>query len=531
MDKDIMGKHFYNYKVNRNIGVGFIAALFLFVFLFVGADTCSSYGEFELFSRGYEFYLSYKPEKAVEAFETFLKEFPDSSARDAALFWLGKSFIQLKDYPMAERIFADIKQTFPESPFTPHIDKELEILGRVDMMKETEAVLDDAKKRKDTSESIPPEKKEKADILEVKTVKSPEDTRKKEPPVSPKPASLSKVGGEYTVQVGALKNKKAADRLMKKLKKNGYNAIIRKGMSSEGTLFKITAGEFSTKKEAEIFALKLKKTMGLHALPIETGPTKREVREQIKDKDLSGDREETVKVSSVSKEVKEHEIVAVSIEGRRYAMPQILEFMNNASSVIAKLGVKEVLWRTGDIHEDFINEHILYKEAERSGMKGDPEKLKDLAVRHRLTIEEEGYLYRYLVVSDLIGREVANMPGKRVVESLTVSYMESDKNDKALLASDLQAKAKRGISFEEIYKAYTKEVKFAILEFSDLQGWIKERISPLQDGEVSVIWTKDGYMILKPVIKRTSDEMKAFVRKWLEDLRKEAKDIKIIKAD
>lgn len=82
--------------------------------------------EFELFDRAYEYYLSCQPEKAVEDFTLFIKEFTDSSARDAALFWLGKAFTQLQLNEEAKKIFSEIIEKHPQSPFIPFVRRELD---------------------------------------------------------------------------------------------------------------------------------------------------------------------------------------------------------------------------------------------------------------------------------------------------------------------------------------------------------------------------------------------------------------------
>jgi hypothetical protein len=81
--------------------------------------------ETDMFSKGYEYLFSFKPDKAAETFRAFLREFPHSSARDAAQFWLGKALIALGSYAEAEQLFLDIKRRFPESPFLSFIDNEL----------------------------------------------------------------------------------------------------------------------------------------------------------------------------------------------------------------------------------------------------------------------------------------------------------------------------------------------------------------------------------------------------------------------
>ncbi len=114
--------------------------LFLFLFILIGFFVMygPSHGiasgterETELFNKGYEYLFSYKPDKAAETFRTFLKEFPDSSARDAAMFWLGKTLISMKLYSEAELTFQAIQKEFPDSPFIAFIEIEMKEIIRV----------------------------------------------------------------------------------------------------------------------------------------------------------------------------------------------------------------------------------------------------------------------------------------------------------------------------------------------------------------------------------------------------------------
>ena len=109
-----------------------IILLFLTVFLLAAAGEDSASREAGLFNRGYESYLSYQPEKAVQELTAFLREFPDSSARDAALYWLGKSYMQMKSFGEARKAFSEIRQNFQESPYLSHAERELEILSRIE---------------------------------------------------------------------------------------------------------------------------------------------------------------------------------------------------------------------------------------------------------------------------------------------------------------------------------------------------------------------------------------------------------------
>lgn len=70
---------------------------------------------------------------------------------------------------------------------------------------------------------------------------------------------------KYTVQTGAFKKQKEADNIKIKLENKGYKANIKTVTSKGGTIHKVIVGDFNSKKEAEVFALKLKKTEGINA--------------------------------------------------------------------------------------------------------------------------------------------------------------------------------------------------------------------------------------------------------------------------
>lgn len=67
----------------------------------------------------------------------------------------------------------------------------------------------------------------------------------------------------YTVQVGASRSLKGAEALKHTLENKGHKAYIKKETNSKGqVIFKVRVGEFENKKDAKVFALKLKKTEG-----------------------------------------------------------------------------------------------------------------------------------------------------------------------------------------------------------------------------------------------------------------------------
>jgi D-alanyl-D-alanine carboxypeptidase (penicillin-binding protein 5/6) len=86
-------------------------------------------------------------------------------------------------------------------------------------------------------------------------------------PVAQKPAEAR--GGTtsaFTVQVGAFRNKEAAETLRQKLRKRGYSAYVTTVGTRAARLFKVRIGEFDSQREAKRFVGRLKSQMGLQAL-------------------------------------------------------------------------------------------------------------------------------------------------------------------------------------------------------------------------------------------------------------------------
>ncbi len=372
----------------------------------------ASHREFELFNKGYEFYLSYQPEKAVEEFRIFLQEFPDSSAKDAALFWLGKSLIQLKSTEEAKRIFSDMKQLFRDSPFIGYIDKELEIIRRLE-----------------------------SEVLKGKTAES--DAAK------------------------------------------------------------------------------------IHSVP-ENKSAEAEKKMQITENDLSRAAEDRDKLKFLLDEEKKK---TEKIQARLKELEVREAFMINSSIVLNKLGIKEVIWRSGNMYEDMEIEQILYEKAQGVDISADTMQHKEIVEKYQLNTEQADYLFRYLTISRFIDRKLKDMPEEKMVESLKVVYKEDDKYRRIILSTELQTQAKSGISFEDIHKLYPDIITFTTVRFQELEAWIKEKIRSLQNNEIGVIWLEDRYMILKPVLKKLSfkpfeeadpeikNKIKLYIKDWVNESR------------
>jgi cell division septation protein DedD len=79
------------------------------------------------------------------------------------------------------------------------------------------------------------------------------------------PSSAGEEETAYTVQIGAFKSPLEARQLKTNFDKKGLKTYISATKNAKGQkVYKVKTGEFREKKEAEVLALKLRKTEGLH---------------------------------------------------------------------------------------------------------------------------------------------------------------------------------------------------------------------------------------------------------------------------
>jgi len=572
-----MGKIFNNTTINS-------VAVVLAIAIVVGARAAyPAYREAELFDLGYEHYLASQPEMALEAFTLFLREFPQSSAKDAAMFWMGKCLILLKHVQDARNIFDELTREFPESPLKPYAIREMEKLGEADVARESEPSARQAYEGEEgvgktltRQTEIPDnlgqgpawtsdggERRTSISRSEGTNVEGThrETLQSQEERVSGKSAeSFAPPTGHasYIVQVAALNNENAANRLRKKLKQHGFEASIKKEKSPQGTRFRVLVGEFRTRKEADVVAIKINKRTGMGAFSVGAGSAKGVgeaplSRKGLREDNAQGDIPVQVirldtrgSAKSETREpvvTKKDEVIEILIEGVHYSAQQVSVYMHNSLAAIHKLKIREVIWRTGNVYEDFINEQVLYEEARRSGISHDEKESEKVTEKYRLLSDEVDYLQRYLMIARLVDKKLRESPAERVVESLVVRYTDGDRREKELLASELQAYAKNGRPFGEIHALYPQRVSYTVMGFQALQEWIKKEIELLENGEISVFWSGEGYIILKPVLRKLSLEafedmdegksntVRALVNEFIVELRKERRKIEIVRDD
>jgi hypothetical protein len=152
--------------IGQNIP-GLSLSMLLICMLLCGQKAEASTREMQLFDQAYHLYLSYQPAKAIEQFRLFLVEFPDSSLKDAALFWLAKSLIQVQSPEEAKVIFGTIRQNYPGSPFMQYVTRELSSIGNATEVRDPLRIAKNGEP-KGNARTETNENAAKADVLYIK---------------------------------------------------------------------------------------------------------------------------------------------------------------------------------------------------------------------------------------------------------------------------------------------------------------------------------------------------------------------------
>jgi hypothetical protein len=606
--------------------------------IFLILTTVHSYAscrEYDLLQKGYESYLSYQPGRAAEEFRTFLQEFPRSSARDAALFWLGKSLMQSNSTYEAGQVFAELKRQFPDSPFVAFIVMPSEVAESEKLFTrgETEPVSQQvtSKDSADIRQSEPAGKTDDAitgQSMRTDTAASPETPAEKEAAAGPYPSeSIQRISEPQAPIKSETDVRSTGDQgpVLSETETKPIGGMIAKGeepgatqpeviktesvepemkepalQKSEGiesaaelppyvalpeiapldatpepesvkapeTVSITKAGEQETASpQSEVSSGQAPDIMKKVEVPQGkesevTGPIVKEpeVKEPAPSQEYQRTGDETKKQAvEESKEVSSAEEQAQS-ESAGPVMPKEeapitgndmrrddeqvktgtpslqgtseSDTMTSARTTLNKIGIQgAILWSTGDRDQDFIDEQVLYNEAVKQNLPADEDELNGLRERYTLGIEEVDYLKRFLLICKLIDKKVKEIPGDKIVEVISVRYKDAGQREHPELAAELQALANKGVPFEDIGISYPDVVHFRTFEFQELPEWIQERIQGLPDYEVGVIWSEEGYMILKPVMHMYSydpfeglssekrEKITAYIRSWIAELK------------
>lgn len=251
-----------------------IRKLIIFIIIMLLLFTTSTYSisEHDLFNSAYDYYLSYQPEKAIEEFKKFINEFPNSSAKDGALFWLGKSLMQIGSYEEAEKVFNDLKTEFSNSLYIKFANRELENIEKKKKVILAEKPIEkeqifEKKEVEVTKKEIPKLQTDAAkEKIAIKAETKKEEV--KEQIVTKKPEKQKTLSEhiKYIIQAGTFKNKTGANKLSSQLRKLGFKSYIIETTKDQTPLFIVTAGEYENKDKANESAKKIKKKIGIDVI-------------------------------------------------------------------------------------------------------------------------------------------------------------------------------------------------------------------------------------------------------------------------
>jgi tol-pal system protein YbgF len=75
--------------------------------------------ETELYDKSIALYRDGKYEEAIDGFKTFLKTFPKSDRADNAHFWIGESYMAVKQYEQAILAYQEVIKNYPKGNKVP----------------------------------------------------------------------------------------------------------------------------------------------------------------------------------------------------------------------------------------------------------------------------------------------------------------------------------------------------------------------------------------------------------------------------
>ena len=453
----------------------------------LSAISTAALQEDELFEKAYEYYLSYQPAKALEYCDIFLNNFPDSSAKDAVLFWKAKSLMQLKRTEEAVKIFSQIRETAPESLFVPFIDKELSsnkngfyVFPGNDLPVDLKVKTEEKEREKQEAETL-------LKNLAAEKAVTAEKLKENESRLAALEEELKKERSRMAELTG---RGDRAETLGARSEIASLKDIIKQ---YETPVLQIGENQFSWRQILEDHRESSEVMRKIHAHNIiwsHDSPYDDFIIEHVllKKAGESGITEDKVLYNSLLKQY------SLSEKEKDYLLRYLI--INN----LIKKKLSEII----------ADESLIRKDYE---------------------INKEKYIKNTEI---------------NQVKILSLKYSPREELEKSLEAVDFQHQVSSGKSLETVYKYNSNVLSFEAVNVSDLPDFVKERVGGLKDGEMSNIIAYDNkFMILQMQRKKKEyrsyeDVYKEFrekalddpaaqtylLQEWFNELRKEAGPIK-----
>ena len=192
-------------------------------------------------------------EDARQSFERLLSKYPRSKRIFGANVGIGDSYLLESNPDKAIKIYDDILSRFPN-------DKNVGVL--YDRLAYSYKKIGNEARAEEYSAKL-----NAASPLSFEASSNEGPSRRSSPARAREPVSnftarkaVSGVSvGNNCVQIGCFKNKKNAEKLRKKLKKEGYDNYIELSGASDDKLYRVKVGRFTTQEEAQSLANRLKR--------------------------------------------------------------------------------------------------------------------------------------------------------------------------------------------------------------------------------------------------------------------------------
>jgi cell division protein FtsN len=164
--------------------------------------------------------------------------------------------VSLQDSAVQKEKAAEVAKALPVQT-TVQNQETSQLVAPQDTKPSREIQLAETIQNKDPQQTIQPKATEKPKLKQ--------DDKESDENLEPRKTSKTSKAKKYTLQAGAFKNASDANALKSKLEKKGYKISVTTTKSkNHEKLYKVLIGEFNTRKEAELLAVKMKKSEGLH---------------------------------------------------------------------------------------------------------------------------------------------------------------------------------------------------------------------------------------------------------------------------
>jgi cell division protein FtsN len=372
----------------------------------------------------------------------------------------------------------------------------------------------------------------------------------------------------YSVQLGAFTDKTNAVALRDKYQQKGYEAFLLEGTAADKLIYRMLIGRYEDRNASVNLARNISSKENVSTTVHAFTEYEFDAFMQPSD-DVTGDAPKAEASSGAAKEpllhdsktltekqgkktglrVKEinavkykegredalselqnrtgpYDVPVMRLDGEKISLYQISEAAYYASRVLSKMDIRSVIWRNGNLYEDFLVEHLLYRKALKEGVQINKPFLSEIAEQYSFNTFEKQYFLKYKVIEEFVKRKISAPAqlslemqryydmhkdeyivdsGGKIVQSLILRYSETDRARKAKIAMELYHAALNGRSFIDIYNAHTGIVAFKETRYAELPNWIKEKTRHLSPAElhnlVSTLVVDNQFVIMKIILK------------------------------